>query len=116
MIIEIIKEIIEKIINFINKNAKAILSIIYLALVIISIIYCNDDNRMDFLKALIIIFIAFSMLCIFDTEIKKKKKQKHIPKQRYTKKNENGDIYVEENKLNQAIILLSILEDDLYVK
>ena len=33
------------------------------------------------------------------------------PKERFTKKLENGDIVVEENKLQQAIVYLAYLED-----
>lgn len=116
MIIEIIKEMLRKAIKFIDENTKSILSITYLIIVSISILKCNDENRMLYFKVLIIIFLAFSLLNIIISETKVKIKKDQMPKERITKRNANGDIYIPENKLNQAIILLGTLEDDLYGK
>lgn len=114
MIIEIAKELFLKVIKTINENIKILASFVYLFCVIITIMYCTDENRFTYLWVLIVIFIALLMVCIFDTKIKEKEKQIKMPKERFTKKNENGDIIIKENKLNQAIIFLSSLEDDLY--
>ena len=114
MIIEIAKELILKTLKMIDENLKAICSLVYLFFVIISILYCNDENRFTYLWVMILIFVAFSLVCIFDTKINEKERKDKMPKERYTKKNENGDISIEESKLNQAMIFLSLLEDDLY--
>lgn len=114
MIIEIAKELFLKVTKTINENIKVLASIVYLFFVITTIIYCNDENRFTYLWVMIVMFIALSMICIFDTKIKEKEKQMKMPKERFTKKSENGDISIEESKLNQAIIFLSSLEDDLY--
>ena len=114
MIIEILKEIIIKSVNAINKNVKQICSTIFLVLTIISILNCNDETKYTYVWALIAVFIGLSMVCILDTKIKQKEKQIKMPKERFTKKTANGDVYISENKLNQAIIFLGILEDDLY--
>lgn len=56
--------------------------------------------------------VAFVILIIATKFIKTVNELKR-PVKRFTKKNVNGDIFVEEDRLHQALIYLCILEDQL---
>lgn len=92
--------------NFIDRNFIGILSIIYIA---ISLLFAKNE----LLTTLAIISICF-IIAIAIYKIVHKALKENVVKdyKRFTVKKSNGDIEVSKNRLNQAIIFLSYLEDE----
>lgn len=92
--------------NFIDRNFIRILSVIYIA---ISLLFVKNE----FLFALAIISICFIIAIAMHKIIHKAIKENVVKDyKRFTVKKSNGDIEVSKNRLNQAIIFLSYLEDE----
>ena len=98
-----------KIKAFVKENYKLIFDYFYFVLSIIAILNAKDQNKKLWLFVLVITYMILRFLFRFINSVKE---IKH-PKIRYTKINESGDVIVEEEKLHQALIHLSILEDQL---
>ena len=58
-----------------------------------------------YVVSFVVLFMHKIIHKAIDDQIKKDYK-------RFTKKKSNGDIYIEEDRLNQAIIFMSVLEDE----
>lgn len=92
--------------NFIDRNFIKILSIIYIA---ISLLFVKNE----LLIILAIISVCFIIaIAIYKTIHKAFKENVVKDYKRFTVKKSNGDIEVSKNRLNQAIIFLSYLEDE----
>ena len=76
---------------------------------ILGITLSNDQSRITWL---ISVFISFLVLIVI-TKLHKTLQEIEKPLKRYTRKNKDGDIIIDEEKLHQALIYLSILEDRL---
>lgn len=104
---EALLKMFKKIKLFVKENYKLLFDIFYFVLSIIAMINLKDQNKNLWLFVLVIVYMILHFLSGFIDSVK----EVQHPKIRYTKKNENGDVIVEEEKLHQALIYLSILED-----
>lgn len=114
VLFEISCEAILKFADFIQSKLNEILIIIYFIFSLIAIIYFENSTKKNWIIFLVLLFITFVLVSFFHNKFIEKKKEKFKPKERFTKKHNNGDITIEESKLNQAIIYLSILEDEIW--
>lgn len=101
-----------KIKKWFNKN-DAILYMFIMTLIGITAKYC-EGNNLKWLIALVCAFFCFVILFAVSKEIRKINNENYRIKGRYTHKDLDGNIYVDEDKIKQAIIYLSLLEDSLY--
>lgn len=102
---------VKDLVSGVEKHAKDLLLLLYLADSIASIIFCDDELRVKWIIANICCFMAVIFVMKGIEYSKKLNRIDQKPKERFTKKLENGDIVVEENKLQQAIVYLAYLED-----
>ena len=105
---EAIKEMRFQIVAFVKENYRPLLELIFFIIASWGIILSNN-NKIFWLVILLFCYILLIILCKFI----RTKREIQKPIKRFTKKNTNGDIFVEENRLPQALIYLSILEDQL---
>ena len=109
---KIIKEELNDLIRMIKKH---IIMLILFALFAESILMiCFNVSKLISVIILTSSFIVLSIIAFLDDKIKKAKKYKYKPTKRFTQKNEVGDISIDENRMHQAIIYLSILEDEIW--
>lgn len=111
-IFKIIKEDFMEIVKLIKKHIVEVLFLIQFA----ETIFLISFNVSKLVSVIILTssFIILSVLIFLSDKIKKASKYKFRPKKRFTQKNEVGDISVDESRIHQAIIYLSILEDEIW--
>lgn len=108
----IIKEEVMEVVRILNKNLTTIL---FMILFLESIMFIHFGISKIISESVISISFILSILISFlKDKVSKASKYKYRPKERYTKKNEVGDISIDESKIHQAIIYLSILEDEIW--
>ena len=119
-IIDWLKDIFQICCNGINiilkrldKHFGFIMRIIFFVFSLLAILY-RDISMIKWIIAIIILFIITELFSYVHKELKEKEEMKYTPKERFTKKTISGDISVNENKLHQAIIYLSLLEDKIW--
>ena len=111
-VMEIIKQEINEIVRILKKHLSFLCFLIFFLESVLVISF-----KVSTITSIIILSSSFFILALisFLTEkINKAKKYKFKPKKRFTKKNELGDISIEESRIHQAIIYLSILEDEIW--
>lgn len=104
---EALLKMFKKIKLFAKENYKLLFDYFYFVLSIICVINLKDQNKKLWLFVLVVVYMILRFMFRFIDSVK----EVQHPKIRYTKKNENGDVIVEEEKLHQALIYLSVLED-----
>lgn len=104
---EALLKMLKKIKLFVKENYKFLIDVFYFILLIIAVINLKDQNKNLWLIVLVVVYTILHLILLYFDSVK----EVQHPKIRYTRKNENGDIIVEEEKLHQALIYLSILED-----
>lgn len=114
MIIEIIIDALKIALKWLEKHLRTILYFLYFVFSIISIVFFENSTKKQWVIGLTILFFGIVVLDYIQKELNKKKQLKLKPKERYTIKSSNGDVSIKENRLNQAIIYLSILEDEIW--
>lgn len=107
-----VKAMINDLVSGVKKNVKDLLLFVYFACSIASVAFCSADLRLKWIIGNICTFVAVFLLIKYIEYSRRLNKDDHRPKERYTKKLSNGDIVVEDAKLHQAIVYLSILEDE----
>lgn len=96
-----------------DKYFSFIMRIIFFVFSLLAILY-RDINMTKWIIAIIVLFAITELLSYIHNELKEKEEMKYTPKERFTKKSYSGDISVDKNKLHQAIIYLSLLEDKIW--
>lgn len=105
---KIIKEFIGSFLKWFDKNYIYFYLTLFLILSINSLYILNKT----FAILSLIVFYIFVFVFFKIKQISKRIKAEEIRNQkRFTNKNEKGDIWIKPERLNQAIIYLSILED-----
>lgn len=103
---KILIDYLNTIYNFIDSNTN---EIIFVICFIASLLTVKVERfimiTMLYVVSFIVLFVHKIIHKAIEDQIKKDYK-------RFTKKKSNGDIYIEEDRLNQAIIFMSILEDE----
>lgn len=99
-----------KIVELIKKERNLILDLVFLSMVIISIVFVSNETRMQWIFGIVSLYVIIRFLKYIYNSFESE--NKFIPKQRYTKKDAYGNIYIDEDKIHQAIIYLSYLEDN----
>ena len=107
----IIKVMVKDLVSGVKKHMQDLLLLLYFADSIVSIIFCDDELRVKWIIATVCCFMAVILVMKGVEYSRKLNRIDQKPKERYTKKLENGDIVVEESKLQQAIVYLAYLED-----
>ena len=107
--VEAFKKMKSEIVVFIKENYRSLLELIFFIISTWGIILSNSNNKIVWS---IILFFCYVLL-IGSCKFIKTKNEIKKPIKRFTKKNMNGNIFVEEDRLPQALIYLSILEDQL---
>ena len=110
--LKIIKEEIKEIVKILKKYIVFLSFFIFFAISILIAIF--SISKIISLIILSSSFFVLSLLIFLNDKIQKAKKYKFRPKERFTKKNDVGDISIDENKIHQAIIYLSLLEDEIW--
>lgn len=98
-----------ELINFLSKEYRTIFEIWLFVQAMLGISLSNNQSRIIWM---ILNIVAFTVLIIATKFIKTVNELKR-PMKRFTKKTKDGNIFVEEDRLPQALIYLSILEDQL---
>ena len=105
-----IKQIISEIKIFVNKEYRLLLEIWLFINGLLGVVLVNNEKqKMVWVITITVQFILLLSSCKFIKTVKEIQK----PIKRFTKKTKDGNIFVEENRLPQALIYLSILEDQL---
>lgn len=104
------KQMISEVVNFFSKEYRTVFEIWLFVQAMLGI--SLSDSQTSRTIWIISTIIAFIVLIIATKFIKTVNELKR-PIKRFTKKNANGDIFVEEDRLHQALIYLCILEDQL---
>ena len=107
----IIKVMVKDLVSGVKKHMQDLLLLLYFADSIVSIIFCDDELRVKWIIANVCCLMAVILVMKGVEYSRKLNRIDQKPKERYTKKLENGDIVVEESKLQQAIVYLAYLED-----
>lgn len=107
-----IMKMLNDIIDLINRNLKLILKVLYYVISIIAI-YNVKYGVTKWAIGLTLIFLICLFVAYAHNYVIEEKKKKFTPKERFTIKLANGDIYIKKEKLHQAIIFLSIIEDEM---
>ena len=105
-----LKQMKTELMNFLDKEYRMIFEIWLFVQAILGI--SLSDSQISRIIWMISTIVAFIVLIIATKFIKTVNELKR-PMKRFTKKNANGDIFVEEDRLHQALIYLCILEDQL---
>lgn len=95
--------------GFLYKHFRIILETWLFVNAVLGITLTNNQSRITWL---ISVFISFLVL-IGITKMHKTLKEIERPLKRYTRRNKEGDVIVDEERIHQALIFLSILEDQL---
>lgn len=109
---DIIKEELKEIFKVFEKHIVLLSFFVFFVVSITAAIL--DISKIISIVILSSSFFILSLLIFLNDKIKKAKKYKFKPKERFTKKNEVGDISIDETRIHQAIIYLSILEDEIW--
>lgn len=104
---------IDIILKRIDQYFSFIMRIIFFVFSLLALIY-RDINEIKWIIVLVLLFIMTELLSYIHNKLKEKEEVKYMPKERFTKKSYSGDISINENKLHQAIIYLSLLEDKIW--
>lgn len=105
-----LKQMKTELMNFLDKEYRMIFEIWLFVQAILGI--SLSDSQISRIIWIISTIVAFIVLIIATKFIKTVNELKR-PIKRFTKRNSNGDIFVEEDRLHQALIYLCILEDQL---
>ena len=105
--VEALKKMRSEIATFVKANYRSLLELNFFIASSLGIFLSNDRNKILWFVFLIFCFILLIGLCKFI----RTKREIRKPIKRFTKRNKDGDIFVEEEKLHQALIYLCILED-----
>lgn len=92
--------------DFIDNNTN---EIIFVICFIASLLAAKAERFVMITILYVVSFIVLFMHKIIHKAIEDQIKKDY---KRFTKKKSNGDIYIEEDRLNQAIIFMSVLEDE----
>lgn len=92
--------------DFIDSNTN---EIIFVICFIVSLLTVKAEHFIMIIILYVALFIILFMHKIIHKAIEDQIKKDY---KRFTKKKSNGDIYIEEDRLNQAIIFMSVLEDE----
>lgn len=98
-----------EIISFLSKEYRTVLEIWLFVQAILGISLSNNQSRIVWMISNVIAFVILIIATKFIKTVNELKR----PTKRFTKKTKDGNIFVEENRLPQALIYLSILEDQL---
>lgn len=94
-----------------NKNNAIVYMLVITAVGIIAK-QC-EGNNIEWIFAMICAFLCFMILYFIKEEIKKIDSTQYKPKERFTHKDSEGNVTVSSDKIKQALIYLSIIEDSL---
>lgn len=103
---KILIEYLNIIYNFIDSTTN---EIVFVICFISSLLAARSECFMMIIILYVTLFIVLFMHKVIHKAIEDQIKKDY---RRFTKKKSNGDIYIEEDRLNQAIIFMSILEDE----
>lgn len=103
---KILIEYLNTIYDFIDSNVN---EIVFIACFIASLLAAKVERFIMITILYVVSFIVLFMHKIIHKAIEDQIKKDY---KRFTKKKSNGDIYIEEDRLNQAIIFMSVLEDE----
>lgn len=103
------KQMISEVTSFLSKEYRTVFEIWLFTQAMLGITLSNDQSRFIWIISNVIAFVVL----IIATKLVKTVNELKRPMKRFTKKTANGDIFVEEDRLPQALIYLSILEDQL---
>lgn len=107
---EAIKQMKCEIINFASKEYRTILEIWLFIQAMLGVSLSNSQtSRILWIISNVVAFILLMIMTKFIKTVNEIKR----PIKRFTKKTKEGDIFVEEERLHQALIYLSVLEDQL---
>ena len=113
-IFEICLEALKKCMNALGNHCVFLVRFLFFSFVIISLLFYENASKKEWITAIVLFFIVSEIFAYIYNEFEKKKKIRNMPKKRFTIKSLNGDIGIEESRLRQAIIYLSILEDEIW--
>ena len=109
---KIIEEEINDLVKIMIKQITIILFFFFFSISILVVL--SDFSKTTSIIVLTISFLFLGILIFLNDKFKKVKKYKYKPAKRFTQKNEVGDISIDESRIHQAIIYLSILEDEIW--
>ena len=105
-----LKQMNSEVISFLSKEYRTVFEIWLFVQAMLGISLSDSQaSRIIWIISTIIVFIILIVSTKFIKTVNELKK----PIKRFTKRNSNGDIFVEEDRLHQALIYLYILEDQL---
>ena len=111
---KIVEKMMNDLLKIVKIRVKEILAFLYFGYSFIAVYYCNDELRTKILIALVCLFVSCFLIIKTFEYIQMENEAKQLPKKRYTKKNKNGDVFVDSHELYQSIVYLSILEDKIW--
>ena len=103
------KQIKREIEEFLYKYFRTILELWLFINAVLGITLTNNQSRITWI---ILVFISFLILIVI-TKMHKTLQEIERPLKRFTRKNKDGDVIVDKERLHQALIYLSILEDQI---
>lgn len=104
------RQIKREMVEFLSKNYRILFEVWLFINGLLGIALVNTEKeRMIWIINFVFQFVLLLIFCKFFKTVKEVQR----PIKRFTKKNANGDIFVEEDRLHQALIYLCILEDQL---
>jgi len=109
---KLIKEELKEIIRIVKKQI-VFLTFFFFFLVSMLVVIFGLSKIVSIIIITSSFFILGSIAFLSD-KFKRAKKYKFKPKKRFTQKNELGDIYIDESQIHQAIIYLSLVEDEIW--
>lgn len=98
-----------ELIIFLSKEYRTVFEIWLFVQAMLGISLSNSQSRIVWMISNVVAFIALIIATKFIKTVNELKR----PMKRFTKKTKDGNIFVEEDRLPQALIYLSILEDQL---
>lgn len=103
------QEFVVSLLSVLKKNFRLITSLVFLAISILFV--CVIESKADAISAIIILYFVSELLKHASRIVESKKDKFPRMKERFTHKKPNGDVYVEKDKLQMAIIYLDLVED-----
>jgi hypothetical protein len=103
------RQIKREIEEFLYKYFRTILEVWLFTNAVLGITLTNNQSRIVWL---ISVFVSFLILIVL-TKMHKTLQEIEKPIKRFTRKNKDGDVIVDKERLHQALIYLSILEDQI---